>query len=179
MPLCVCVHAHVHKEGNNIVLFFLLNVGDLWWTSCMLTLPVRCLAGEGVFVIWVRWELNKTTHLGHPDPQVCAPPSLAISAVLETSVVWAGFVYGFAEFMAGEHCPESFQGSDLLVYPLSHADCEEKKQLLASQNQSEVVLSYRPKKKRWTPDLEIYGHLATHSKRVLPSFWVLQLYLIT
>lgn len=50
--------------------------------------------------------------------------------------------------MAGEHCPESFQGSDLLVYPLSHADCEEGKQLLASQNQSEVFLSYRPKKKR-------------------------------
>lgn len=53
----------------------------------------------------------------------------SILAVLETWLVWAGFLCGFAEFMAAKHFLESFKGSDFLVYSLPHADCEEQKQI--------------------------------------------------
>lgn len=89
---------------------------------------MSCTARDRDFFLWVGHGLDEIIHWGHTDPQVCAPPSLKIFAVLETWLVSAVFVYGFVELMAGEHCSKSFEGNGLLVYSLSHADCEEQRQ---------------------------------------------------
>lgn len=142
----------------------MLNHGDPWWSSYMLTLSTRRMAGEG-FVLQVGWGLDETTWSAHTGPPVCASPFKAISAVLETYLVWTVFVCSFVELMAREHFLSNLRKVTFWS-PLSHRNWKQEKQRsCCDQIRFEVVLSYRQKK----------GEFLTFLTLKFMSLWLLTL----